>query len=599
MQGRVLNLTNLAGAAVVVSLLGLLVVQLRPGFPAAHDAMAHVTYTYAFDSGWRQGQFPVRWVELPGRGNSQPLFNFYPPGFYYLVELVHRVASSLVLSLKLTVLLSWWGGAFFAYLLLKRFGRLPGALGAVLLAFSPYVLLDVFVRAAYPELAGVAWAVGGLWALDGYATTARPVFLILLSAFVGLMLMCHPPTTLIFFPVFAGFFAVWTWRHRPPLRVAAGPIASAAVGLGLAAFYVLPAIVEQPFVKMRELSSGYFDFHQHFVYPRQWVDYHWGYGGSVAGPGDSMSFQIGPLQWVALALALVVLARAAASRRGRARAPLLAFWLAVVTGAMFLMTGGSVSIWNHVAPMRFLQFPWRLLMLVSVGCAATAAILLSLVRRPSIQTALVIAAVVARLALSWGALTPPRYLDARATDIDSPQWADTAAATSHPFVEDGYFPADVTRRPDGPVPPWTVAGQGTVSPIKVSDTVIDVGTASTTPLCVIFSSPYFPGWNAHIDGRRAPIDIRAGSGYMEVAVPPGAHDVSVALNDTRARTVGNDLTLTSVAVLLGWTVWVGRRRHTKPSRRFAGQSSDGTYPTREDAPDRNVGRGNHLRLRQE
>ena len=150
------------------SIVGCLISVGRPfaaaGFPTGHDAPAHLTYTYLFDRAIAQGQFPVRWTEWVRSGHGQPLFNFYQPGIYYIVEAIHETTGAgLSNSLKLSVLLSWWTGGLLTFLLLRRFGRWPAALAAVLFVFSPYSMLDVFVRSAYPELASLSFAPGVLW----------------------------------------------------------------------------------------------------------------------------------------------------------------------------------------------------------------------------------------------------------------------------------------------------------------------------------------------------------------------------------------------------------------------------------------------------
>jgi uncharacterized membrane protein len=192
-------------ASAVVATLVMMASLARPllhrGFPAGHDTPAHVTYTYLFNRALSDGQAPVRWVEGVRHGYSQPLFNFYQPGFYYLVEATHVLVPSLAWSLKTTVILVWAAGAGFMFLLFRSLGVLPALAASSLFACSPYVLLDVFVRAAYPELSAVAFAVGILWATERMTRAARPWHVAALALFTGLTLVCHLPTFLIFSPL--------------------------------------------------------------------------------------------------------------------------------------------------------------------------------------------------------------------------------------------------------------------------------------------------------------------------------------------------------------------------------------------------------------
>jgi hypothetical protein len=518
---------------VCVALLALAGPQLGRGFPAAHDAMAHVTYTFAFDRALHQGQFPVRWIDLVRRGDNQPLFTYYEPGLYYLVELVHLAVPSLALSLRLTVLLAWWGTACFVWLIAAPLGRMPAALAALLAAYSPYLLLDVFVRAAYPELAGIACGAGALWALEAYIRRRRQRHLIALAMLLGLLLICHPPAALIFGGPIALRFAAWVWQDRPRLSVAAGPVISAVIGTGVSAFYLAPALLERSFVKAGELVRGYFDYRDHFVYPRQWLDYHWGYGGSVPGPHDQMSFQIGVLQWLAIAAAAAVVVASIRHRTRARQRGILLFWLTVAGATMYLTIGASSVLWDRLAALAYVQFPWRWLMIPTVACAMLGAVVLACVRRASLQAALLVTLTAAQVALAWVALTPPRYFDAQATDIDNPSWPMTSAARAQAFVEDGYFPRDSRRPPNEPAI-WSQEGSGVVRPVAATDDALRFSTASDDGLCLTLATHAFPGWTAWIDGREANVETTMPYGYLAIAVPPGVHRVDLALISSAA-----------------------------------------------------------------
>ena len=213
---------------------------LHRGLPVGHDAAAHITYTHVFDRALRQGQLPVRWVRLAD-GDTQPLFNFYQPGFYYLVELVHVLVPSLAAALKLTVLAGWWLGAVALYVLCRRQGSLEGASAALLFASSPYVLLDVFVRAAYPELMAISCAAVLLALVDRYARAGGHATASAIAVLTGLMLVCHLPASLIGGTALAAYACLVVPRGPGSWTRLGGLALAAAAGVALAAFYVIPA----------------------------------------------------------------------------------------------------------------------------------------------------------------------------------------------------------------------------------------------------------------------------------------------------------------------------------------------------------------------
>jgi uncharacterized membrane protein len=212
------------------------------GFPAGHDSSAHLTYTYLFDRAVQEGQFPVRWVEWVREGHGQPLFNFYQPGLFYLVQAIHLAVPSLTLSLKVTILLLWWVAAAFVYLAFRRLGRLPAAGGALVFAFSPYLLLDLFVRCAYPEFAGITFGAGVFWAVDRWLRTARAIWLPTVAVLAAVLAVSHPPTALILAPTFFAYAVYLLLTRRTSIHRAAALLVSAVLATGLAAFYLVPAV---------------------------------------------------------------------------------------------------------------------------------------------------------------------------------------------------------------------------------------------------------------------------------------------------------------------------------------------------------------------
>ena len=171
-------------------------------FPQGHDATAHITNLYRFDRAFSQGQFPVRWVEGIRDGRGQPLFNFYQVGFYYFVEVIHQFGATLSVAIKAAPVLLWWLAALFMYFLLRPYGSVAAAAGTLTFALSPYLIVDVFVRAAYPEFTAIAFSIGALWAADSFLRTGNRASLACAALAWAAMLISHLPATLIVLPMF-------------------------------------------------------------------------------------------------------------------------------------------------------------------------------------------------------------------------------------------------------------------------------------------------------------------------------------------------------------------------------------------------------------
>jgi hypothetical protein len=482
------SLTALAVAVMAAACITLAAPLLHSGFPLGHDLPAHLTYTYLFDQALDTGQFPVRWTQGVRAGEGQPLFNFYQPGFYYLVQLVHVVVPSLGSSMKLAVLVSWIGGTACLFGLQAHRGWLAAAFGAVVFAGAPYLLLDLNVRAAYPEFIAIMCAVGCLWALGRLFASPTPGRAACLGVLLAGALVCHLPATLIFSPVLA--VSAIRAGLRSPDRRAWGWLA-VAIGLaaGLSAFYVVPALGERHLIRMQALTSGYFEYRTHFVEPAQWLRHDWGFGASVPGPGDGMSFQVGGVQWLVIVAAAACSLAAAVRRRLTRDDWDLVLWLGVIAFALFMTTAASLPLWQATPQLAYLQFPWRFLMLVAVACGCLAANVVGRLGSSEAKAVTVTVAVVLYLVLSGEQRRPAQYLPKRAMEIDWPAWNQTPEAQRTAFIEPGYFPAD---------PGSGVAMQGTELR-RWADTATAASIAVTV-LLVMGATP----WRRRRSSRPAP-----------------------------------------------------------------------------------------------
>ena len=542
--------------------LGMLLV--RPDFDSSHDASAHATYIYLFDRALAQGQFPVRWIEQIESGHSQPLFNFYQVGLYYIVEGVHLAVPSLALSLKLAVAMSWCAGAWFTFLWWERRGWWPAVGAAVVFAWSPYLLLDVFVRGAYPELVAVALTPGVLWSLDRYVRTGSRLHLIAVPPLWCLLMIGHLPAAVIVSAAIGGAVIVNARSARAPARILPA-VAAALLGTAMASFYLWPALLEMDQIKIRRLTAGYFDFQRHFVRPSQWVDYRWGHAGTGIGAADQMSLQIGVGQWLCICGAIAAMAL----RRGRGE---LVWWLAAIAAAMLMMTPASRAIWQAVPFLAFIQFPWRFMIVVVVGCAAAAALALGTIPNVRVGAAIVIGAT----ALQWYATR--MYLADTAgrpritMSIDAAEWRDTVNARRNSFSEPGYDPISAQGSPAGAVERWAMAaGSGEVRPELVNDDRVVLNVRADTAARLAIRSRYMNGWKAWIDGHESSFDVDETFGYLQIPVAAGTHRVEARFTDTPVRRSAN---IASVAGLSGWLALAAfsfgaaarRRRRSATSR---------------------------------
>jgi hypothetical protein len=393
-----------------------------------------------------------------------------------------------------------------------------------------------------------------------------------LALTTGLLLISHLPAALIVVPVCAAY-VLGSWVvHRHAARRLGLVGVGVALGVGVAAFYVLPALLELDAVRMSRLTNNYFDYHLHFVHPASWVNWSWGYAPSGTNEPHQVSYQIGILQWVAIVLAASMVLAGIAVRRWTEESWALTGWLAVIAGALFMMTAASVGIWDRIAPLAFIQFPWRFLMLPVVASAALAASLLAMIRHRLAQTLIVVCAITLQWSVTRDYRAPAWSRDRAEIAVDAPDWAASANGQAWGFREAGYDPISVSVDAPREAGRWvTTGGRGEVTPLAVSDVRLSLRVDAIDPLGLVIRSPSFPGWTLTLDDVAIVPEVEPGSGYMAVQVPAGTHRVDATFGNTAIRTTANAISTISLIVLLlllGGSVWRTRiqMRARRPGR---------------------------------
>jgi hypothetical protein len=362
-----------AGWWVVLLVLPALAPLARAGFFESHDGLFHAYRLAALDRAVRAGVLYPRWFPEFGFGYGQPVLNFYGPLSYYWGLPFLWLGADAALALKLVFATGLIASALAMYLFARlHLDRGPAIVAAVVYAYLPYHLVDLYVRGAVAEFLAFVWFPLILWAFhrliedaDKRRFTQIGLAALLLSA----LLLTHSLSTLIFAPVLAAYvLALLLLRHRT--RQTALPLASAStlalastltLTLALTSFYWLPVLTESQYVGLgHDASQGYQD---HLLSLSDLFDAGPAYPYTDE-PGVAPTFPLGWLQVAILAAGAILAFRV---RHGRWAA---LFFLAVSLGSVFMLTTLSLPVWKlFERALAFLQYPWRFQALTVLGTA--------------------------------------------------------------------------------------------------------------------------------------------------------------------------------------------------------------------------------------
>jgi hypothetical protein len=542
-------------AVVTVALILSGLVALHPLFRekliSGHDATAYPPRLVEMARAVGDGHFPPIWAPDLSSGHGQPLFEFCPPLPYWIALPFHAVGFGLTDSLQLGLALLCLLGAGAVYRIGRRLQapRYATLGGAIAWLFGPYLCVDLFVRAAFAEAAAIAVAPIALLALLEAILRPSAVRIALGGAAVALILLAHNAATLLLMPAFSAVVLVYgvvVFRSKGRFAPLAAGAAVIAAGLGLSAYFWIPSLADISNLHQARLAFSWSD---HILWPFQLLWSRWGYGLSVPGPDDGLSFGLGPVH-MALGIAGMVVALRSKWQARKALAATFAF--CAVAGA-FLTTNWATWFWSHLALLRYTQLPWRALLLPGLFLPLLAIFALQRLG-PRWSAALLIVLV----AINLPHTEPKGYL----TFDDEYYYPESLATkgintTTHEEFEPRW--TDV-RPPYSPNALVGLSGPIEVTQISRRTARQDFSVKAPNLTTVESSTFYYPGWTVMIDGAPtvvSPVPVR---GTMQFDVPAGQHAVLIELRRTPLRNGALFLSLGTVLLLVAASALSWRTR---------------------------------------
>ncbi|MBU1085820.1 hypothetical protein KKB06_05725 [Patescibacteria group bacterium] len=477
-----------------------------------HDWL-HVARLIELDTALKAGQFPPRWAPDFGWGFGMPLFHFYPPLPYYLAELLYLIKVPAVFAIKAIFGLNFLAGFYFTYLWTKEhWGKLGGFISGLAFVYLPYRAVQFYVRGSLAELTAMTFI-----PLFFYAVKKKNTILIALSI-AGIFLSHNVIAlfALIFIPIY-WLFHLKSWRQL---------ILSGILAFGLSAFFILPAFFEQSLTAVSKLAGGYSHYGFHFIYLRQLFSRAFAYGGSILGPYDDISFQLGWPHLVLMFPAIIILIK----KRSK---DLLALFI-LLGLSIFLMTFHSIFIWDKLTILHMAQFPWRLLAFSASFVAFFSGSIIYFIKNKKIQLIITFLIALTIICLNLSYFKPKEY--------------------SKP--EDHYY-TDRNKIKDnlGDILPDYLP-KTAVKPAQPSQELFDLSKTAyqfsvDMDQTYTINQFYFPGWQAKLNNQSINIKPDEKTGLISFDLKAGEHQVNLELTKTLLQRTADLISLLSWVLVLG------------------------------------------------
>jgi hypothetical protein len=349
-----------------------------------------------------------------------------------------------------------------------------------------------------------------------------------------------------------------------------------ALGLGLAGFWLIPALYEQRWVEIARAIGPLMRVEDSFLF---------GYA-KLAGASADERFNIvyhnqvlRTVSWIAVALIVGAVVTAWLARRKRN-----AIWMPMVVvgaGVSILQLRWSDGVWWLAPELKFLQFPWRWMMVLGLVFAALAGLALrgeAATRRAIAVRAVVMLLLAGGMAilssmLFWQPCDEEDNVQAQiatfhdggfeGSDEYTPQGADNSE------IQQGLPQVRLLKTPnaegtsEGNNPQWTADPTQEISagvtvdrwnPEHKSVTIV-----SEQPGYAVLRLMDYPAWRVTRNDAEVRQRTRRGDGLMAIPIEAGTNRIDVQWRITNDQSAGIGLSLLALAATLACS-WKGRRR---------------------------------------
>jgi hypothetical protein len=529
------------------------------GIASGHDFEFHATSWLDVAAQWKQGVLYPRWTEWANHGFGEPRFLFYPPLSWLVAPALSFLVRWDYVPVVFIILVQTFAGVL-AFAFARRLVPRSSALfAAACYTANPNALLMIYFRSDYAELLASAFfpllflAALQLAKIIDARDKLSPRTLVFFSAtFAAVWLSNAPAGVMATYSVALLFaWAAFTQRSwNPLLRGTAG----LAFGFGLAAFYIVPAAFEQRWVNIAQALSPGLLPSENFLYT------------SINDPEHTVFNYIAST--VAVAIIVVTGIAAIAVHRELkhpdVHRPQRQLWSALLLSAAVaavLMLRPSSIAWQLLPKLRFVQFPWRWMSILTIPFVYFLAA--AFVRR-RFRSLWIIAAA--------GLTVGTAVFLVQHTWWDEEEFSTLRAAMDRgqgfegtdeydPVGDDHYnlpakappaelFPSGVDaesqppkaapKTPEVAIKRWEVA----VERWTPEDKIVNVESARAGRVALRLLN--YPAWQVEVNGSRIQPEQAEDSGQMIVPVPIGVSRIVVHFGRTPDRIIGGILSLLSL-----------------------------------------------------
>jgi len=529
-QNLLAKISNRTGKYVTLLVISSFLVSigyLKPGLPKTDDGVLMVIRASGFHESFVDGHVPVRWIQRLNENYGYPVTNFLYPLPFYVAEAFQVVGLSALQSVKAVMILSTVASGIGMFLFLRhKTTPFVAFLASLVYLVTPYILFDLYSRGSLGEIVSFGIVPFVFYFLEKYLRTKKQLCFFLTAISWALLIISHNSLALLFSLLISGYY--FAQRSIISKKALATYTLLVALVSCMSAWFWLPALYDLQFTRSSTVQISNI--------------------GDQFQPLLELSQSLG---YVTILVLLTAFVLAIKTKKGW-------YWICVIFIALLLQLKLTQPIWQTFHLDRIIQFPFRLLSIVTFAIPVLFAYMLDYGHRVSKKTVHLLATltVVGLLLLST----------LQGLSVENQRFPETYFLSNFDSTtnQKEFTPKSVSVDPDTYA---TKAFEINALPTDFQIIETDISTQEKylqllldEDVEVIFNTHYFPGWKVMVDDevQNHTIDEQ-GRIHVQVSnldTKNKIRTVKLVWQETPLRTAANLVSLISVFGCLALVIYL-------------------------------------------
>ncbi len=513
-----------------------------------------------------QGWFFPRWSATALNGYGTPLPHYQPSAAADVAAIINVLFLNdveRVIRLAMIAAFLLAGSTTYVFVM-QRSGAQAGVLAAALYLFSPYVaLMSPYVRGDLPEVFSLAAMPTLLWAVNRLLQRNQPLDSLTIALSTAFLALNDPAWLLLSLLPLAALISHDLAENKQWQRI---PVISGSMllGIAMASFFWLPALLEQdfvrwlpPLVQTRTDSISFLGLFARtdaldpaaLAYYPQWT---LGWGAllflMVGTTAAIVQKQHTGLQrhFLMLGSGLILLVVLAFPQEHR--------FMGVIAYCLAIGSSGAIQLLRHVAQWQAkIIVPTALFALIGIAYPVWVIVPDSQVGRDytPVEQIRYEQAGYGIAVIPPGQLIPTTLTDSALAEL-RPIDIDEAASAINRFTTTPSSSVQILPTTRNPVSPIISANQPTTIGMHFSAYSLAAVAEGVYP----YAQSYFPGWYGVLESERIELEREADRGISQIRLPSVSNGrLLIQLGTTPPRLIGWLVSLVALLTLVGYTAF--------------------------------------------